>query len=79
MGVEFSFHAFLEVLPRVPGSGRSLDQDDSAASTCKVAEVCALGKPRGARLDLPHSVQPLLLGNGLSPAPMPGPLLPAQL
>lgn len=74
MGLEFSFHVFLEVLPRVPGSGRSLDQDDSAAFTCKVAEVCTLGKPHGAWLNLPHSVQPTLFGNHFPPAPMPGPL-----
>lgn len=74
MGIEFSFQVLLEVLPCVPGSGRSLGQDDSAVSTCKAAEVCALGKPHGAWLNLPHSVQPSLFGNHLPPAPMPGPL-----
>lgn len=72
MGAEFSFYVIPEVLPRVPGSRRSLDQDDSAASMCKVAEVCALGNLRSVWLDLPHSVRLLLLGNSFSSAPMPG-------
>lgn len=74
MEVEFSFHVLLEVLPCVPGSGRSLDQDDSVAFMCKVAEVCALIKPRGIWLDLPHSLQPSLFGNRFPPALMSGPL-----
>lgn len=75
MEVEFSFPMLLEVLPCVPGSGRPLDQDDSAASTCKVAEICALIKPRGIWLDLPHSVQPSLFRNRFPPALMSGPPL----
>lgn len=75
MGIGCSFHVLLEVPACVPGRGRPLDQDDSAASTCKAAEVCTLGTPaRGMRLDLPHSGQPSLLGNYIPPAPMPGPL-----
>ena len=63
-GLKFPFHVLLKVLPCVPGSRRPAEQDDSAASTCKVAEVCTLGKPaRGLGLDLPHSVQPVLFGN----------------
>lgn len=74
-GLKFPFHVLLEVLPCVPGSRRPAEQDDSAASTCKVAEVCTLGKPaRGLGLDLPHSVQPVLFGNDFPRASMPGSL-----
>lgn len=74
-GEELSFHVLLEVLPCVPGLGRSLVQDDSPAFTYRVAEVCSLGKlARGIWLDSPHSGQPSLFGNHFPRAPMPGPL-----
>lgn len=75
IGLKFPFHVILEVLPCVPGSQRPLEHYDSAVSTCKVAEVCTLGKPAcGLGLDLPHSVQPVLLGNHFPQAPLPGSL-----